>query len=940
MCSSDLLALDRKPQPTGDPKTHGSKIRVWALGECEAAHPVSGNLLEEVGLDAYAGKPAGQYRRGNAAWNGRDGIVTLAGARNEIVAFQLLIEAVAPPLEDIVVSTGSLTGPRNFAIPAANLHPYRLWYIQDRQWMPELCIPLDPAKGFRIPDPDNKVPEQRNQAVVVDVVIPKDAPAGMYNGALCVRAAGVEPFEVPVQLEVWPIDLPDTLSFNCELNAYSSAPLTRDYSWFRLAHAHRTTLNVLPYSQDGTVKPVYDLPREGKGQTMRIADWTKYDDYFGPLLDGSAFAGLPREGTPLASQYLPFFENWPIPFREHYAFKSTDMQEHFLTAGPIESLMDKEYEAGFKAVVRDFADHFRRRGWTRTDMQFYLNNKPNWTQGKLGFWCLDEPQHRDDFLAIRYWGRLFQDAISQADAVDVRFVFRGDISRPHLQRDWFDGVMDLECVSSVFFSKNRRCRDLMDRGITFYNYGSLNPVKDSNLNAEAWPVSVYLLYGDGLLPWNTIGSAKDHRAPSPTAILVPPPPGTPANVPVVCSIRLKALRRGQQDVEYLALLARQKGYDRGQIAALLAGLLDLQATTSERFLDEAGETTFRNLTTDQFARMRAAVAARIVEKAPATGPAPVSQPAIGIRGPVGCGEDPKVVKFLDITRPGVYENYLVEGDYTPGRNLVNIRADGVTLRNCTIRGGDHNGVVVYASDVVIDSCRIYNQLKGTFDDQRDAHGITGAATNLLIRNCEIYHVSGDAVQFAPSRIPWDNIVIENCTFWTGPLPADAAGFKKGQRPGENAIDTKQSEANPRSRMILRNCLFYGYGQGQISNQAALNLKNHVDVTVENCVLADNDICFRLRGRSNNDLRDLGGAEVRITDCAVYRSKVAVRLENNIADLKITNLAFGQKIDRKYDGTPGPGYQNTGERQAPPYETAILHGLKARGDTSVVARPRL
>src|SRR5436305_1004479 len=31
---------------------------------------------------------------------------------------------------------------------------------------------------------------------------------------------------------------------------------------------------------------------------------------------------------------------------------------------------------------------------------------------------------------------------------------------------------------------------------------------------------------------------------------------------------------------------------------------------------------------------------------------------VGVRGPVGCRDDPKVVDRLEITRPGVYENYL------------------------------------------------------------------------------------------------------------------------------------------------------------------------------------------------------------------------------------------------------------------------------------------
>jgi hypothetical protein len=196
---------------------------------------------------------------------------------------------------------------------------------------------------------------------------------------------------------------------------------------------------------------------------------------------------------------------------------------------------------------------------------------------------------------------------------------------------------------------------------------------------------------------------------------------------------------------------------------------------------------------------------------------------------------------------------------------------------------------------------------------------------LVIRNCEIYYVSGDAVQFDPDRKVWDDVLIENCTFWTGPLPDDAAGFRRGERPGENAVDTKQRRTNPRSRMTIRNCLMYGWGDGQIVNQAALNLKNRVAVDVIGCVLADNDICFRLRGTT--DKHD--GALVTIRDCAVYRSKIAVRMEDAIEDLKIFNLGIGEGIARKYTTAAGKPQRlvNEGEFTPPPYRDVIRQGVR-------------
>src|SRR5262249_26135012 len=189
----------------------------------------------------------------------------------------------------------------------------------------------------------------------------------------------------------------------------------------------------------------------------------------------------------------------------------------------------------------------------------------------------------------------------------------------------------------------------------------------------------------------------------------------------------------------------------------------------------------------------------------------------------------------------------------------------------------------------------------------------------------ICYVSGDAVQFDPDRRSTGHVLIEDCTFWTGPLPADAAGFKKGERPGENAVDTKTRPDGPRCTLTIRNCYFHGYNQpAQIRNAAALNLKENVRVTVEHCLLRDNEIAFRLRGPTRR-----GGAEVEIRDCAVYDAKVGVRMEDGVRDLKIRGLGFGPGVGRQYHpvaGGVGPGYENTGEHQAPPFAQLLRQGF--------------
>jgi hypothetical protein len=307
---------------------------------------------------------------------------------------------------------------------------------------------------------------------------------------------------------------------------------------------------------------------------------------------------------------------------------------------------------------------------------------------------------------------------------------------------------------------------------------------------------------------------------------------------------------------------------------------------------------------------------------PALGLAAEPRP-IGVQGPVGCRENPKKVDRLEITKPGVYENYLVDSNWAGG-NRVKITADNVTLRNCEIRNATGNGVGVFATNVTIENCKIHHLLNSTFKEQHDAHGITGRWGKVTIRNCDISYVSGDCIQFDPDRKGSGSLLIEDCTLWTGPLPADAAGFKKGERPGENAFDSKTPAKGPRCQLTIRNCYLHGWNQpGQIGLLAALNIKENVQARVENCLFRDNDVSFRLRGPGSR-----GGALVEIKDCAVFDSRVGVRMEDKLADLKIDRLGFGPGVGRKFHQVNGPfpGFENRGEYAAPAFEQLLKQGL--------------
>ena len=78
------------------------------------------------------------------------------------------------------------------------------------------------------------------------------------------------------------------------------------------------------------------------------------------------------------------------------------------------------------------------------------------------------------------------------------------------------------------------------------------------------------------------------------------------------SLRLKAYRRGQQDIEYLMLLAQQRGWDRDAVTVAMEKALDLSASVTATSEEDAGTIDFRGVKDAQLdeLRLRAAQAVR------------------------------------------------------------------------------------------------------------------------------------------------------------------------------------------------------------------------------------------------------------------------------------------------------------------------------------------
>jgi hypothetical protein len=399
----------------------------------------------------------------------------------------------------------------------------------------------------------------------VEIYVPKDALAGRHTGTL--RVGGRD---VPFAVTVWNFTLPDRLSFIPQMNCYGLPDHERDY--YRLAHEHRTTLNRLPYGWTGKLKSA--PPRRADGAW----DWSAWDAEFAPLLDGSAFADLPRGAVPVEAFYLPLNENWPM-----------DHEKHFRGGYWIESAYDDDYWGEFREAAGKFAEHFAAKKWKEPMFEFYLNNKvffkrDRWDASSAA-WILDEPVNTQDFWALRRFGIEFWRGVAAHPSAHL--VFRADISRPEWQRDLLDGVTSVEVVSAALRTYRDRVIGRAEKfGNLVYMYGSANRIGTPNVMPAAWCVETWALGADGVVPWQTIGKAEAWKTPDQLSLFYPTPDGP------VPSLRLKSFRSGQQLVEYLTMFTALSGQSRAAVGAAVLAEPGLRPALEKKSEADAGTSLF------------------------------------------------------------------------------------------------------------------------------------------------------------------------------------------------------------------------------------------------------------------------------------------------------------------------------------------------------------
>jgi len=595
ICPSLLLLTFSVPVFSQDDVNPAKDATVWTLDDTDKVHPITGNLLSE-GAEIYNGLQASRsdYRVHNGVWDASTSTVKLFAGRNEFVSFQIVLEKGREDLHKVFVNATDLLGSRERISADRNVRLFKQLYVPfNGSWYPDALVPFEVAgvTPFDLPEYSGPVRGQRVQPIWVDIYVPHNLPADTYTGEIIVLHRNTIKLSVlRIELRVGGFTLPDKLGLDVDLMNYGFLNIERGWpdlvqdskrhrgielEFFRMAHAHRTTFSIVPYNHDGSIPKGQKPELAGVGDGIRISDWGPWDERYGPVLSGDAFADLPRGREPAAHFFLPYNLMWPSDMR---------------------AWNTPRYRTEHLQVSQAIRKHFAEKGWTKTLYEIYYNHKEGY-----GFypWNLDEPTRDKDLEALRYLGAILNDSFPADDPVKV--VYRLDIGHFHCENvsdckyprgtsrtvtNTLSPYVRLWNIGAPhYFANLPDVRKLKQSGKVVYFYGSTPQVAEPLITAALWGWRGFRYEADGVCLWNATdwGDWDTDATPADPytnaggryagASMIFYPGSRFGYDGPIPSLRLKTMRRGLQDFEYLRLIETSGKMTRDDLIELSDALL-------------------------------------------------------------------------------------------------------------------------------------------------------------------------------------------------------------------------------------------------------------------------------------------------------------------------------------------------------------------------------
>jgi hypothetical protein len=452
----------------------------------------------------------------------------IKAARNEYEAFQVVIRAPDDaPLANVHVVASDLVGPG--VIPARNVTLYREHYIQVTTpspgspyppgWWPDALIPFvhpetgAPLRGS-IPAAPFNIAAGHNQPVWVEIYVPENTPPGFYRGTLAITANTAVPRQIDVTLTVWPFTLPKRTTLRSAFGdlwdvstRHAVDPASLEYHtiarrYFDAMIAHR----IMPACPEDTIPRIHE-------------DGT---------VDTSASHGA-------MTHFMDTLEanSWQIPF-------GRGLLPDILGA-------DRAYALRY---LRTLYDYLERHGWAE----------------RAFVYMIDEPETASQYQEIREFAALVHEAHP-----NLRFLVTEQPTPDDPSFGTLDGSVDIWVPPFSRYDPDAASLH-QARGEEMWSYTALWQCSGCPTWLLDYPLIHYRVPAwiswtsrlQGLLYWSTTYWPDDPwinpvgwRYPGDGILFYP---GKPIGFDgPVASVRLKAIRDGMEDYEYLQLLARLDG---------------------------------------------------------------------------------------------------------------------------------------------------------------------------------------------------------------------------------------------------------------------------------------------------------------------------------------------------------------------------------------------
>lgn len=562
--------------------TNGPGWEVNVLPASVRLDPTSNKIIEQRFRAVNQPMAQNDLLDHNWIYDGKQ--VVLYAARGEYISFQLVItNHTDSTLKGIKVEMSPFQSEHT----SINIRPelFLEWAVEvktpstgysnaslGKGWYPDALIPLDriqmdssKVKGrwiypLWLPDFNNRIDHQLSQLIWVDQYIPfnsKEAKAGTYTSTLTVTVEG-QIKTIPLRLVVWDFAIPNENRFQASLQQegfLSSMDEKRELEVYQLFKRNRVAL------MDPTYHPELTVTSNGANEIK----WDKFDERLKKYFTGEAFTS--KYGYQYGPGYGEPFETFILPF-DVYGKRGT---KGWPDVGKPEVERTPAHRAAYINIVHEVRAHLQTMVNTKkTDFTIYLNG-------------LDESYFPEAWDRMVYYGKLFKDEYPEAK-------FR------------VDGAYSEEAMSIIGNSINAwgshtinynidKISKYQKQGIQDWLYGpmlyeskvnswvgsstflDLPLVNDRAISWSCWKYHTYswISWGIGVdwarawydpETWKDVykdGADSDpnftYKKLNGNALLVYSP-GIIPNVNKVCpSIRLKTMRNGIQEYEFMRLLS-------------------------------------------------------------------------------------------------------------------------------------------------------------------------------------------------------------------------------------------------------------------------------------------------------------------------------------------------------------------------------------------------